>query len=367
MKLSKKQLEIINCDNSKIVVSASAGSGKTTVLTERVRKLLTDGINPKEIYAITYTNLAAEEMKKRLPITEMFIGTIHSLGNRILEANGVDTTGFRMDEEFDLILEEFKKRENIVFPKVGHLLIDELQDISELEFNFIFNKLQPDNYFCVGDLRQAIYSFRGGNYEIFKKLLTSKRNARFSLEENYRCRKEIINFSENFLTREEKRMENKDICMTNLKGESELVDLPYVLRAIKEDGHYKDWFFLVRTNANLEEIAKRLTGLDIPYISFKKSETNLEQLQSFLQQDVVKLLTVHSAKGLESPKVAVYGCNSMSPEESRVCFVAATRAAEKLLWIPSERTYSRPSPKDTINWDTPAKTTKKYKDNYRTF
>ncbi|MBN8531403.1 MAG: UvrD-helicase domain-containing protein, partial [Alphaproteobacteria bacterium] len=47
-------------------VSASAGSGKTKVLTDRVMRLLLDGVDPRKILCVTYTNAAAGEMRKRI-------------------------------------------------------------------------------------------------------------------------------------------------------------------------------------------------------------------------------------------------------------------------------------------------------------
>lgn len=68
-------------------VTAGAGSGKTSVLTKRIAKLLYVGIDPKNILAITFTKKAAEEMKGRLielvgeeKGSQVFLGTFHSFG-----------------------------------------------------------------------------------------------------------------------------------------------------------------------------------------------------------------------------------------------------------------------------------------------
>ena len=63
--------------------------GKTRTLIERVKRLLNDGIEPSNIVCITFTNMAAEEMKERLidvqGIGDCFIGTIHSFANKIFK------------------------------------------------------------------------------------------------------------------------------------------------------------------------------------------------------------------------------------------------------------------------------------------
>ena len=67
MKRSPEQLAAINTIGKNIVLSASAGAGKTTVLIARLMKrILEDGVNVDEILAMTFTDLAATEMKKRL-------------------------------------------------------------------------------------------------------------------------------------------------------------------------------------------------------------------------------------------------------------------------------------------------------------
>jgi len=64
IELSKKQKIIVYAENGPIYVKASAGSGKTRVLTERVRYLL--GRTNKKVLALTFTNKAGEEIKERL-------------------------------------------------------------------------------------------------------------------------------------------------------------------------------------------------------------------------------------------------------------------------------------------------------------
>lgn len=67
MKFNQEQQKAIELTNKNIVVSASAGAGKTTVLIGRLEKrLFTDHLSLDEIVAVTFTEAAANEMKKRL-------------------------------------------------------------------------------------------------------------------------------------------------------------------------------------------------------------------------------------------------------------------------------------------------------------
>ena len=51
-----------------MLVSASAGTGKTTVMIERIARLVKQDVNVDQIVVVTFTNLAAAEMKNRLAV-----------------------------------------------------------------------------------------------------------------------------------------------------------------------------------------------------------------------------------------------------------------------------------------------------------
>ena len=64
--LNENQYKAVTSLKPKILVMAGAGSGKTKVLTTRIKYLLDIGTSPSEICAFTFTNKAAREMKWRL-------------------------------------------------------------------------------------------------------------------------------------------------------------------------------------------------------------------------------------------------------------------------------------------------------------
>lgn len=86
--LSHKQQNIVGLNEGSFLVLASAGSGKTRVLTERIKRLseTVDG----RILAITFTNKAANEIRERLGTSDkirknVFIGTFHSFCQSIIQ------------------------------------------------------------------------------------------------------------------------------------------------------------------------------------------------------------------------------------------------------------------------------------------
>src|SRR3990172_5614275 len=90
-KLNKEQLAAIKHKGGPLLIIAGAGTGKTTVITERTKYLiLSKKTKPEEVLALTFTEKAAREMEERVDIampygyTQMWISTFHSFCDRIL-------------------------------------------------------------------------------------------------------------------------------------------------------------------------------------------------------------------------------------------------------------------------------------------
>ncbi len=93
-KLNKEQKEAVLHKDGPCLVIAGAGSGKTKVLTTRIAHLIDEGVASYNILAITFTNKAAKEMRERLQKligdNDVFVGTFHSFGLRIMRENYMD-------------------------------------------------------------------------------------------------------------------------------------------------------------------------------------------------------------------------------------------------------------------------------------
>ena len=88
--LNSEQQKAVNAGPGPVLVLAGPGSGKTRVLTQRVTYLLSEGLLPHRLLAVTFTNRAAKEMRSRIEsqIDSKFqvrnVGTFHSLCARLL-------------------------------------------------------------------------------------------------------------------------------------------------------------------------------------------------------------------------------------------------------------------------------------------
>ena len=351
MNLSKQQEAIVTTTAKRVVVIASAASGKTAVLTERVRYLLEHGVDPRKIVLITFTNAAAEELADRLDHPKgLFIGTIHSYANYLLLASGEETSDLLEAEQFDRLFDRIKKRPYCI-KEVEHLLLDESQDSNENHFEFLLDMVNPENYMIVGDHKQSIYRWNGAYPEYLINLSHSSDVTTYDLTENYRNGYKILDFARGIIS--PAGYEYRDFSIPTRKTSGTVRDVEYspaaVARTLKQYSNYGDWFVLTRTNAQLDEIAYYLKKEGIPFDTFKRSELDNKELGKKMKENTVKVLTIHTAKGLEAKNVIVIGAKFFNIEERCVSYVAATRAKDLLVWTRMPNRAKRNNM--TSNWE----------------
>lgn len=431
--LDAQQDLAVHARDNNILVVAGAGSGKTRVLTERIKFLLEEGVPPCNIVAITFTNMAAEEMRERLSdvegVGDAFIGTIHSFANRVMKLSGekyriyddsidndfhreliekycksltfdkyleykdlktqemmgkisekelndflfpseagelrliernqedieyeIETVGATQFPEsidtlckkhgvitFDELLRKAEAYFRQINAQIEHVLVDEFQDVGTLEFSFI-ESLQAENYFLVGDDFQSIFGFKGGNVRIFMKLIEDGIFHVFYLTNNYRNSRAVLEIADTVISQVYNKIDKTIVPISDKEGSVQILSkrtLPTVLKAIKDDGNYKDYFILVRTNKDIFKLQDMCEDLELPFTTFKRDGMSLADLKRHMDSNRVKILTVHVSKGLEVKNVLLYGnfpvqCpNYMRDEEERkVMYVGITRAKENLI------------------------------------
>jgi superfamily I DNA/RNA helicase len=339
VELTKQQRAIVEATEPYVVVVATAAAGKTRCITERVRWLLNNGVPGEEIVTITFTNAAAEEISERLGNpTGVFIGTIHSLANYYLKTSGIDTSRVLNDEKFDDLFKLIKKNPHCV-QRVSHLIVDEAQDSNPQQFEFLLDMIAPDNYMLMGDHRQSIYRFNGATPEYILSLMESPEVTTYELTENYRNAPEILQYAKNGIRTLGRDYEDYSVPMRSTHGR--VIDVPYSGEGIattieryvsRGDCDYKDWFILTRTNAELDTILQVLKRHKIPTDTFKRAQLDNKGLKEKMRENTVKVLTIHTAKGLEADNVVVIGARYRDVEEKCVNYVAATRARNLLVW-----------------------------------
>ncbi len=254
--LNENQLKAIETFNKILIVIAGPGTGKTKTLISKIDYLLQKGENPKEIFAISFTNKACEQLKERISNPDINIYTFHSLSKNIIEnfyqkeikvidpeeqttlvKNIINSRkkieielffknllNFKQKKKVDIFKQEILQYNNylkkynlydfddLLFEcvkilengysfKIKHLLVDEFQDINEIQYELIKNIVKNNaNLFVIGDPNQSIYSFRGGSNKFFEKLSKDFRElSQIELTINYRNCKKILNLSKKII------------------------------------------------------------------------------------------------------------------------------------------------------------------------
>lgn len=277
--LSDEQLAIINDNDSQhMVIFATAGSGKTRVLVHKLASLYQmEDIKHEQLLMLTFSRAATLEFKSRL---------VEILGNagRFIEIKTFHSYCFDLlgrvgdlKESDDIIQKAIHKinnqeiEENRLAKLV--LVIDEAQDINQKQFALIealMAKNEDMRVIAVGDDDQTIYSYLNAS-PIYMTKLCELGAKRYSLTQNYRSQKHIVDFCNHFCANIKNRLKTDTI--NSIKPAQEKVKgvlfsgdiIPYLLQAIdtqrKQSGSIG---ILTQTNEEAIYIAGQLRQCDIP-------------------------------------------------------------------------------------------------------
>ena len=254
MKPTEQQKLILDYDGNSVVIAAP-GSGKTFVISEKIKYNLKNLLEHQGVIAISYTNKASTELKNRslsngenpkssffgtidkfnlseiiipfakhlfgIPKTELKITKITSLSkeenenfewfNRNLTLEKISDTNIDLLKSYflkgSIFIETIGVLANYVYTnsvacknyiraRYKFIYIDEYQD-SGFEQHQIFQKIKFLNIIAiaVGDLNQSIYAFSGKDAKYLEELTKDETFKYFKLDKNHRCHPSIINYS----------------------------------------------------------------------------------------------------------------------------------------------------------------------------
>lgn len=256
-------------------------------------------------------------------------------------------------------------RQNIK-KKYTHIIIDESQDLTKIQLEFLtrlYNKKDYSSLMFICDTAQTIYSqswlVKGRTYSSIGFDMTGKSQ---SLSKNYRTTTQVAQAAYSLIENDPGFFEDENFVKPSLidrQGEypvyrcfySSDAELEWIGKTIrnklKKEYRYQDIVLIARTKNQLQEAFERLSSMDIP-VEMMGKDINFEK-------DVVKLLTMHSVKGLEFKVVFIFGLNrdvipiqSYADEdqalqditEKKLLYVGMTRAND-LLYLSSNGVESR--------------------------
>ncbi|MFC1622085.1 ATP-dependent helicase [Patescibacteria group bacterium] len=160
----------------------------------------------------------------------------------------------------------------------SHVLVDEYQDTNKAQY--VLTKLLSNthgNLYVVGDMSQAIYSFRGADY---RNILNFQKDypeaAVYNLERNYRSTQNILNAAKNVIKNNSSHIpldlwteEGEGEKVVSYTGSTDHDEAFYVVdtigRKVSEGYEYKEVAVLYRTNAQSRNMEEHLIKNNVPY------------------------------------------------------------------------------------------------------
>ncbi|MFD2794638.1 AAA family ATPase [Promicromonospora vindobonensis] len=254
--LSKQQLDALTTHEPLVMTQAGAGTGKSTVILERIKYLEACGVPAGDITVLSFTNAAADNITEKNPnvgsmtiarkIIDIYalnhpthkVSAIDTIINsidifypnnqlaaqfrtRLLEVDQNKTGAFTalntfVEIHFDAVIALLDRIQQtslelqiiICYQRIDDmaepahvqskfLIIDEVQDNSVFEFIYLLKYItkHAQSLFIVGDASQTLYEFRSANPRALNTLEGSGVFATFRLTTNYRSNQEILDFA----------------------------------------------------------------------------------------------------------------------------------------------------------------------------
>lgn len=159
--LNEEQLRAVECNDSFVLINASAGTGKTTTLIEAARRHIMNG-GAKSV-VITFTNAAADELKIKLGLGCEFVGTIHKFAIKVI---------YEMAAQYHFRV-NFLNRDQIE-TIIYQLLKEKEMDLSNFEFKkCLFYITNKKRFLELYDHVPSYFEEIEEDYKIFKKKINA--------------------------------------------------------------------------------------------------------------------------------------------------------------------------------------------------
>jgi len=323
MSLTDVQRSIVEAPIGPAIVTAGAGSGKTRVLTHRIAHLVKSGqVKDYEILALTFTNKAAAEMRRRIEDIlgtqcHVFLGTFHAWCARFLRINigkpwdsnftiydakdsakvrkivgEDDEDAYRrylevsnaldfddlLDKTYEILAGNREIREKLQ-RAIRYILVDEFQDTNAVQYKIVqMLAREHHNLMVVGDEDQCIYSWRGANAANLTSFLQDFPGALvYKLEENFRSSKNIVSLANDLVCNNSQRLDK--VLFSKLpdgkirinqyfdeRHEARTIAMQIASEHHNRGTQYSDFAILMRLNATSRNFEEQFRAFNIPHI-----------------------------------------------------------------------------------------------------
>ncbi len=343
------------------VIHGAAGAGKTLILVYRCLHLAQ--MLRKPILVLCYNRTLARRIQTLLVEKGIHEERVHVRGfhswchSQLRTYNvGMPRRARKRDKFYDEMVQRVidgVEREEIPGGQYGAVLVDEGHDFQPHWLKLVVQMVDPQtrSLLVLYDDAQSIY--RRGDAFSFSSVGIQARGRTTILRINYRNTQEILDlaskFARDLLTAEQADEDGIPLVVPETAGrvgaQPQLVELPdwreelsYMARHLQQlhDSGipWREMAVLYRRNKSADAIASALDEAAIPHeaLASRRKRSAFDA-----NTETVKVLTMHSSKGLEFRAVAIPGINRMPlkdedpTEEARVLYVGMTRAMDHLL------------------------------------
>lgn len=313
-KISEEQKEIINDKDTKaMMILAGPGSGKTKVLVHKIASLiLTEDIKPEQFMMLTFSKSAKMEFKTRLNSLigalsyDVEIQTFHSYALKLIARVANKENKIILENAIEEATRQINEKE-ITLPHITILVLDEFQDINEKSFEFVKAIYKATNedikIIAVGDDDQCIMDFNGAQVNFIDKYKKefgydedgNEVYKQYELLCNFRSKKDIVNYSNDFITKVTKRYKTKPLYSNSLDSGSiniysflsKNMIIP-LIELVKQEKSISNIAILVKTNEMVLDIYSILqdNNIDARYL-IERDKFELKNIIELIEFDKV--------------------------------------------------------------------------------
>ncbi|MFK8018011.1 MAG: 3'-5' exonuclease [Gammaproteobacteria bacterium] len=342
------------------VIHGVAGSGKTMILGYRCLHLAK--LTRKPVLVLCYNVALAARLGSLIEehgvCDRVNVYSIHRWASTMLKSYNLPSPELKdgnYDAAIELLIDSVEKG-SIPRGQYGAVLIDEGHDFKHEWLRLVVDMVDPEtkSLLLLYDDTQSIYRRSSGMGFSLKDVGVEARGRTTVLKVNYRNTQEILELSFNFIGDFVNPSKTGDDSLPIIEPDSagrngsapaikrfasfddEATYIASIFKKmhVERDVPWSDMCALYCHNWMGQALSNAMAEAGIPYVWLRDSATKRKFIAS---GESVKLLTMHSSKGLEFPTVATCGIGSLGVDETRIeadaklLYVAMTRATQNLL------------------------------------
>lgn len=311
------QLDLIEyTDDKSMLVAGCAGSGKSVIAMHKAEQLHKKG---QDVILIAYTRSLSRFMK-----------------------NGKADSSFRF---FHHYLWKYKLK----MPKADYIIVDEIQDFTREEIQEFINATRK-HFLFFGDTAQSIYRQYGKQTMTIAQIAAMTGLNTLQLFNNYRLPRPVAKITQDYVgvdvqEYKEKVYQNKETELPHLiHFDNEQKQIEALLRLVK-DNVGRNIGILLPNNPEVIRISQEFMDNDVECeFKYNKGDNDFDYVDNLDFNTVLpKILTYHSAKGLQFDMVILPMYNGANDDESRkALYVAMTRTMHSLFVLYSTQSLLPP-------------------------